>query len=149
MVHISGSIVIDRPVEEVFDVVLDSRHEPAYNPAMRECRLLTGEPVGVGSRFASTMSNRGRPVQMVTEVTQVVRPRYLGSRTEGAGTVVTGGLTLTPEGERATRLGWDWQLQPTGPTRLLTPVIALMGGRMERGIWGGLKRWLEARPPSG
>lgn len=149
MVHIAGSIVIDRPVEEVFGVLLDQRHEPSYNPAMRECRLLTGEPIGVGSRFASTMTNRGRPIEMVSELTQVVRPRYLGSRTEGAGTVVTGGLTVEPVGERSTRMRWEWQLQPTGPTRLLTPLIALMGGRMERRIWSGLKRWLEARPASG
>jgi hypothetical protein len=113
---------------------------------MRECRLLTGEPIGVGSRFASTMNNRGRPVQMVSELTRVDRPHYLGSRTEGAGTVVEGGLTVTPQGEGATRMGWDWQLHPTGAMRVLTPLLAVMGGRMERRIWSGLKIWMEQQP---
>ena len=35
MVHIKGQIVIDRPVEEVFDFVADERNEPRYNPRMR------------------------------------------------------------------------------------------------------------------
>jgi hypothetical protein len=32
--HIEGEIVIDRPVEEVFDVVADERNEPRYNPRL-------------------------------------------------------------------------------------------------------------------
>jgi hypothetical protein len=146
VVHIAGNVVIDRSVEEVFDVLVDLRNEPLYNRAMRECRLLTGEPIGPGSRFASTMSNRGRPVQMVSELTRVDRPRYLGSRTEGAGTVVVGGLTLVPLGEGTTRMSWDWQLHPTGVMRVLTPLLAVMGGRMERRIWTGLKTWMEQQP---
>ena len=148
MVHIAGSIVIDRPVEDVFDMVADSRNEPSYNPAMSECRLLTGEPVGVGSRFASTMRSRGRELSMVSELTAYDRPRRLESTTTGAGTVVTGSLTFEAAGP-STRMSWDWQVRPSGAMRLMTPLVAIMGGRMERRIWSGLKRRLEDRPPSG
>ena len=34
MVRIEGQIVIDRPVEEVFDFVADETNEPRYNPRM-------------------------------------------------------------------------------------------------------------------
>ena len=147
MVHIEGSIVIDRPVAEVFDFVADQRNEPSYNPAMTECRLLTPEPVGPGSRFASTMHSRFRNLSMVSENTGYDRPHRLESRTVSAGTVVTGALTFEPVGA-ATRMSWDWQVRPTGPSRLLTPLLALMGGRMERGIWSGLKKRLEHPPTS-
>lgn len=35
MVRIEGEIVINRPVEEVFDLVADETNEPRYNPRMR------------------------------------------------------------------------------------------------------------------
>ena len=145
MVHISGSIVVERPVEEVFDFVADSRNEPSYNPAMTECRLLTGEPVGVGSRFASTLRRRSRELTMVSETTAFDRPRRLESTTTGAGTVVTGSVTFDRVGS-STRLTWDWQVRPTRWMRLLTPLLVLIGGRFERSIWTGLKDLLESSP---
>lgn len=145
MVHIQGSIVIDRPVEEVFDFVADTRNEPSYNPAMADCRLLTPEPVGPGSRFASTMYSRAADLSMLSEHTGYDRPRRLESRTEAASTVVTGSLTFESVGT-STRMSWDWQVRPTGAMRLLTPLLALTGGRMERGIWAGLKQRLEHPP---
>jgi hypothetical protein len=30
--------------------------------------------------------------------------------------------------------------------RVLTPLLAVMGGRMERRIWSGLKIWMEQQP---
>jgi len=34
MAKIEGEIYIDRPPEDVFDVVADERNEPLYNPKM-------------------------------------------------------------------------------------------------------------------
>jgi hypothetical protein len=34
MVHIEGEIVINRPVDEVFDFVADETTEPRYNPSV-------------------------------------------------------------------------------------------------------------------
>ena len=50
MVRIEGEIVINRPMEEVFDFVADERNEPRYNPHMRRAELITKGPVGVGTR---------------------------------------------------------------------------------------------------
>jgi hypothetical protein len=55
MVHIEGEIVINRPVEEVFDFVADERNEPRYNTQMRRAEQLTEGPIGVGSRFRAEM----------------------------------------------------------------------------------------------
>jgi hypothetical protein len=30
--HVQGDIVINRPIDEVFDFVADERNEPQYNP---------------------------------------------------------------------------------------------------------------------
>jgi hypothetical protein len=53
MVHIEGEILINRPVEEVFDVVADERNEPRYNP-----RLLWVEKVYSGARSSGQQPRR-------------------------------------------------------------------------------------------
>jgi hypothetical protein len=40
-------------------------------------------------------------------------------------------------------MSWDWQVRPKGWVRMLGPLVAALGGRMERRIWTGLKHQLE------
>jgi uncharacterized protein YndB with AHSA1/START domain len=81
MVRIEGEIVIDRPVEEVFDFVADERNEPRYNPRMVRAEQITPEPIGVGTRFEAEIRSMGRPAGMTIENTGYERPRRLASRT--------------------------------------------------------------------
>ena len=142
MAVVRGDIFIDRPPEAVFDVLADERNEPRYNSQMVSAELLTGEPVGPGSRFRATMRTPGRPLVMLVEVTALERPRYVGTRTTMPGADIAGGLFLSPEGG-GTRMRWCWHVEARGPLRLLGPLAAWIGRREERAIWGNLKRLLE------
>ena len=51
MVRIEGQIVINRPVEEVFDFVADERNEPRYNPRMRRAEQLSDGLIGSARAF--------------------------------------------------------------------------------------------------
>jgi uncharacterized protein YndB with AHSA1/START domain len=144
MAHISGEIVINRPVEEVFDFVADERNEPRYNPGMLRAELLSPEPVGLGSRFRAEMRTRPRPVVMTTENTGYDRPRRLASTTRLSTMNIQGTLTFDPVPE-GTRMRWSWNLQPRGLLKLATPMVARIGGRQEEAIWTGLKRLLEGQ----
>ena len=53
MVRISGDVVIDSSVEEVFDFVADERNEPKYNSRIVSAEKLSEGPVGEGSRFVA------------------------------------------------------------------------------------------------
>lgn len=143
--HIRGSIVIDRPVETVFAYALDQRHEPSYNPAMRTCVKETDGPIGVGTVFTSVLDTRGGALRMSSELTLVEPPVLIGSRTVMGGSEVVGTLAFSPEGggER-TRMTWDWQVRTLGWARLAAPLVRLVGDRMERRIWAGLKASVEA-----
>lgn len=80
---------------------------------------------------------------MEIELTEYERPRTLRSRTVMAAADVEGTMTFQ-EVEQGTRMRWSWDLTPKGTTRLLGPLIGVMGRREERRIWRGLKRHLEA-----
>ena len=45
MARVSGEILIERPVEEVFDFVADQRNEPIYNPRMLQSEKITDGPI--------------------------------------------------------------------------------------------------------
>ena len=140
MARITGRIRIEAPVERVFDTVADSRNEPLHNPAMKRVELLTPPPIGAGTRFRAAMGASG--TEMLVELTDFVRPQRLGSRTTSSLMTTDGGLTFSRDGE-ATVLTWDWSVAPRGWMRLLGPVFGLLGGRMERRTWTGLKRHLK------
>ena len=47
---VKGDIVINRPIDEVFDFVADERNEPKYNPQMKLAQMVTQGPIGVGQQ---------------------------------------------------------------------------------------------------
>ena len=144
MSHIEGEIIINRPVEEVFDFVADERNEPRYNPQMRYAEQTSAGPIGVGTTFRAESTSQGRPVVMTITFAEYERPRRLTSATHLSTMDIQGTLTFDPVPE-GTRMRWLWDLQPRGEFKLIAPLIARMGRRQEQTIWTGLKRYLEAR----
>jgi hypothetical protein len=144
MARIEGEIMINRPVEEVFDFVADVRNEPRYNPRMVRAEMLTPEPVGLGSRFRAEMRTRPRPVVMSVEFTGYDWPRRLASTSRLSTMEVRGGLTFDPV-PGGTRMRWSWDVAPRGLLKLMSPLVVPVGARQERAIWTGLKRLLEAK----
>jgi hypothetical protein len=55
MVLIEGAIVINRPVEEVFDFVADERNEPRYDLRMRRAEQISDGPIGVGTTLHASL----------------------------------------------------------------------------------------------
>ena len=145
MARIAGDIVIDRPVEVVFDYVADQSNEPQYNPQMVRAEKMTAGPVGVGTRFHSAVASIGRTAEMLIECTGYDRPRRLDSTTTMQQADISYTLTFEPAGTGA-RMRWSGQVRPKGAYRLLGPMITWMGRRQERRIWTSLKHRLEASP---
>jgi uncharacterized membrane protein len=142
MVRVEGEIVINRPVEEVFDFVADERNEPRYNSRIRGAEQITQGPIGVGTRFRAETVSIGRPVGMVIELTGYQRPRRIVESVHMASMDLHGGLTFEPVAD-GTRMRWSWELEPRGILRLLRPMVARLGRSQEQRIWTGLKRLLE------
>lgn len=145
MARIRGTTLIARPVEEVFDAVADERNEPTYNPRMTSVDKLTPGPIGVGTRWRTTLLAGGRPVVATLSVTEYEPPRRLGCTTTMDRADISGGLTLEPH-PAGTRLSWSWEVRPRGLMRLASPLVAVVGRRREAAIWATLKHQLESGP---
>jgi uncharacterized protein YndB with AHSA1/START domain len=96
MIHIEGEIVINRPVEEVFDVVSDERNEPRYSPRLLWVEKISSGLIGRGTQFRAATKTMGRPVEMTIEFTDYQRPRRLGSSTHMPTMEIQGTLSFDP-----------------------------------------------------
>lgn len=143
--RVEGEIVIDRPIEEVFDYVADERNEPQYNPQMTKAEKITPGPIGAGTKFRSVMTGTGLTAEMTVEFIEFERPRRITERTHMSNMEIAGGLFFEAEAG-GTRMRWVWDLEPRGVYRFLGPLVRRMGDRQERAIWTGLKRVLEQAP---
>jgi hypothetical protein len=128
----------------VFDFAADERNEPRYNPRMLSSEMLSPGPVGLGSRFRAVMRSRPRRTTMTTQFTGYQRPRRLALRSHLSAMEIHGSLTFDPV-LGGTRMRWSWEVEPHGPLKLMSPLVARVGARQERAIWTGLKRMLEAK----
>lgn len=142
---VEGEIIIERPIEEVFDYVADERNEPQYNPQMTRAEKVSPGPIGVGTTFHSVMTGTGRSAEMTIEFTEFDRPRRIAEVAHLSSMEIRGILLFERAGT-GTRLRWIWDLEPHGLYRLLGPLVRHIGERQERAVWTGLKRVLEARP---
>ena len=77
--RVEGDIIINRPIEEVFDFCADERNEPRYNPQMAHVEQTSSGPIGLGSQFRAEMRTMGRMVAMTIEWTAYERPSRLAS----------------------------------------------------------------------
>jgi uncharacterized protein YndB with AHSA1/START domain len=140
-----GSVRIARPVEEVFQAVID---EPSWNPAMRSATMLTPPPPGAGSRYEVVMDLGRGGMPMQVEYTAFDPPNRLASRTASPMMTTTGEVTCSPDSD-GTLLAWDWKYTLHGAIRLGVPVFALFAGRWERRNWLRLRDLLEGRGTPG
>ena len=69
MAHVEGEIIIQRPVEQVFDFVADERNEPRYNRRMVRAEKVSPGPIGLGARFRAELETMGRTMPMTIEFT--------------------------------------------------------------------------------
>jgi Polyketide cyclase / dehydrase and lipid transport len=143
---VQGDIVIERPIDEVFDFVADERNEPEYNPQMTLAEMVTQGPIGVGSKFHCVMTGAGA-TDVAVEFTEFVRPRRLGSTSHISNMDINGTLLFEPQGQ-STVLRWLWNIEPRGFLKLLGPMVRRMGERQELAIWTGLKKVMESQSQS-
>jgi uncharacterized membrane protein len=128
---IRTSIEIDAPIRQVWSVLADIERQPSWMHDLREVRLLTPPPVGVGTRAVGRVQAFGITVEDPIEITIFEPPVRYAIRHEG---FVRGGgdIRLVAEGgdgDTATTLvTWEETLVPRILPHLGGVVLATIFG---------------------
>ncbi len=139
------SVVIDRPVDTLFDYVADARHQREWNRAVRTMEQVSPGPVGRGTGFVGDIKRVGR---MSFEIVEYQRPRLIVHRAHPGMAEVGHAWTFTPQG-RGTRLDQYAVMRPKGWGWLILPLLPLIVRRNTCDCAVSLRQAVEARLPEG
>jgi uncharacterized protein YndB with AHSA1/START domain len=112
MAHITRSIEINRPPQEVFDALTDLRRLPSWSTIVVETRNVSKGPLQQGDTFQQTVRVAGIHLESDWRVTKLDRPHQLAYEATAVGggrLVMTQTVTAVTEGSRL-EIDVDYQL---------------------------------------
>jgi uncharacterized protein YndB with AHSA1/START domain len=124
-----ATVVIDRPIEEVFAFLANGENDPKFSPRVLEISKTTDGPPGVGTVYASTVKDAGVKTNREFKLTEFEPPTRI-RWTEVSKNLVSapeGGYDLAPEGS-GTRVTIYNVLEGHGVGKVIAP-LALRSAR--------------------
>jgi len=137
------SVVIERPVEEVFAFATDPENDPLWQSTSLETERTSGGPVGVGTTFRNTSKFLGRRIETAYEVTEMEPPRRQCVKIV-SGPIPGSGCYLFEPAEGGTRFTQTFDAEVGGFFRLAEPLVARAIRRQTEADMATLKDVLEA-----
>jgi uncharacterized membrane protein len=136
------SIVINRPVGQVFAALADTKNQPQWDPGLLEARLAPDVPVRIGTKITEVRKFMGRTSENTGEVIEFEPNTRITRKSVDMPMTVVGTVTFTatPEG---TKVSWRWDLQSKGLFTLVGPLIANSMNKNSESSLRGLKDLLE------
>src|SRR5258708_16118914 len=105
MVTVETSIIINRPIEEVFAYLTDARNNPQYDTGLVEGRQTPESPVGLGTKITAARKFLGRKIESSREGVEHEPPtKYILKNTAGP-FPDEGSLALEPTAD-GTKVTW-------------------------------------------
>ena len=144
-IEVKHSVVIRRPVEEVFAFLTNLGNEKRWQPDIQELGWTTDGPIGPGSTFREVRLVMGRPVELICEVTAFEPNRRFCIRTVGGELPFTS-CRLFESVAGGTRTTQATDVQVRGVFKFLAPFIAHRARRQLAVEMGNLKSILEDQP---
>ena len=144
MARIEINLVINRPVEEVFDFVSNSENLPRWRSTSLEVKKTSTGPLGMGSTFKGRFTFLGRQFDGNVVVTAYEPNRvYMSKIAEGPFPLETG-YSLEPI-ENGTHVTFVVDGAPGGFFKLAEPLVVSMAKRAYEADLHNLKDMLEAQ----
>ncbi|HYN50880.1 MAG TPA: SRPBCC family protein [Thermoleophilaceae bacterium] len=124
-----ATVVIDRPIEEVFAFLADGENDQKFSPRVLEIAKTTDGAAGVGTVYASTVKDAGVKTKREFKLTEFEPPTRIrwAELSKNLVTAPEGGYDLAPEGS-GTRVTIYNILEGHGPGKLIAP-LALRSAR--------------------
>ncbi|MEV4642641.1 SRPBCC family protein [Actinoplanes sp. NPDC049548] len=147
-VDVVSEIIINAPPERVAAYAGDPSNAPEWYINIESVEWQTDPPVAVGSRMNFVAHFLGRRLAYTYEVLELVPGRSLVMRTTQGPFPMETTYTWQPHDAAATRMTLRNRGEPTGFTRIATPVLAAAMRRANAKDLAALRRHLETGEPS-
>ena len=130
------TITLDIPPAEAFAYLARFSNAAGWDPGVSRARMLTPEPVAVGSAFELDVRSLGRDLPFRYEVIEHEPPTRVTLRAERPPFVSLDTIEVVPT-DTGFALTYDADLRLVGPYRLLSPLLDLAFRRIgDRAIDG-------------
>ena len=139
MATLTFSSVIERPADEIFDLLADIRRNPEWCPAFTGSKKLTDGPVGPDAVFRTSMRGMG---DLQIRITRYERPRRIWFTTSAKAAEIRHNFVFM-HGGGGTHIEQEIDVRPRGILTMVAPVMALMLRRSVRSNTAALKAYLE------
>ena len=144
MINVEVSIIVSRPIEEVFAYVNDFRNTAQWQTGVVEVRQTSEGPVGKGTQLIFVRTLLGRKLEGASEMVEYEPPtkNTLQSTSGPMPFTITRIFEPTPVGTKVTLV---FEMQPGGVFALAEPLFARSLKRSAEADLGNLKDMLESR----
>jgi len=138
------NLVINRPIEEVFDFISNPENQPRWRAATLEIRRNSPDPLDVGSIVKGRFTFLGRPFEGNLEILIREPHRSYATRMVEGPFPLEAHYTLQPA-EGGTHLTLRIEGQPGGFFKLAEPLVVNLAKRSYEADLHNLKEMLEAQ----
>jgi hypothetical protein len=144
MIHVEDSIIINRPVEEVFAFVADQTNGPRWQDGLLEVRRITSGPIGVGTKHTAARKFLGRKMELTNEYIKYEPNKQVTFKGE-SGSMRFEASYLTEPTTNGTKVISQMWMEQGGLFSLAEPMIAKNLKRDFEANFHALKALLESR----
>ena len=142
MISVEHSVVINRPVPEVFAFISNVENNPRWQQSVLEARITSQVPAGVGSTGIEVRLFMGRRVELSFEVTEYEENAKFSFKIT-SGPMPMAGTETFESVEGGTRVNLTFQGNAGGMSSLAEPIIAGMVRNLVEADCRRLKALLE------
>jgi len=143
MITREASILIDRPVGQVFSALVDTKNQPKWDVGLLEARLVPDGPITVGTRITEVRKFMGRTSENTGEVIEFEPNVRITHKSIDMPMMVMGTVTFAATSQ-GTKVNWRWDLQSKGFYALVWAMIANSMKKGSETSLRGLKYLLES-----
>jgi polyketide cyclase/dehydrase/lipid transport protein len=148
VVRVERSIVIRRPIEDVYSFAVSPETVSQWSAVPLEAKRLSGGSFGAGSTAHFVATFLSRRISATFEVTEYQPARRFVAKATSGPFPIVNIMRFEPLGPAETRMTQTIEAEPGGFLKIAEPILVRLGGRRLQKSLANLKNLLE-RPPSG
>lgn len=133
------TVVVPRPVSEVYSTIADFRTLPEWDPGSESSVQVAGEGPAVGAEYDVTVLFQGRASKMRYRTVTLETDRRVVFTGEGATVTATDVIGFRPT-EAGTEIDYRADIRLKGLARLVEPFLGKVFSRLADDAAGGVER---------